>query len=222
MFEWKVEDMKLMNDYKINVGGRMLYSFENDISMGDKIQFVDSMNNGGLSYVLELVGKFNKERESLPKDSRGDVKTVSLKAWLKRNDTKRMCDSSYNYGEISLLRIRSSIYRLGYGKYSETFNEYIDDVFHEQLNRCKRKEEIYFLEHDEYSILKAKFREYEDKYRTTFGVRIPYWSSGKVCVRDDNDNERDITIEELKKLLSKYEELDRLVEKITEEINIKY
>lgn len=222
MFEWKVEEMKLMNDCKMNVDGRMRYSFENNISIGDKIQFVDSMNNGELSYVLELVGKFNKERESLPKDGRGNVKTVSLKAWLKRNDPKRMCDSSYNYGEIYLLRTRRSIYRLGYGNNSETFNDYVDDVFHEQLNRCKEKEEAYFLEHDEYSILKAKFREYEDKYRTTFGVHIPYWSSGKVCVRDDNDNERDITIEELKKLLSKYEELDRLVEKITEEINIKY
>ena len=41
-----------------------------------------------------------------------------------------------------------------------------------------------------------------------------------VC--DDSDDERDITIDELKLLLSKYEELDRLVEKITEEINIKY
>lgn len=222
MFEWKVEEMKLMNDCKMNVDGRMRYSFENNISIGDKIQFVDSMNNGELSYVLELVEKFNKERESLPKDGRGKVKTVSLKAWLKRNDPKRVCDSSYNYGEIHLLRTRRLIYRLGYGNNSETFNEYVDDVFHEQLNRCKGKEEVYFLEHDEYSILKRKFREYENKYGTTFGVHIPYCSGGKIIIRDDNENERDITINELKALLSKYEELDRLVEKITEEIDIKY
>lgn len=222
MFEWKVEEMKLMNDCKMNVDGRMRYSFENNISIGDKIQFVDSMNNGELSYVLELVEKFNKERESLPKDGRGNVKTVSLKAWLKRNDPKRMCDSSYNYGEIYLLRTRRSIYRLGYGNNSETFNEYVDDVFHEQLNKCKRKEEVYFLEHDEYSVFKRKFKEYCDIYRTTFGVHISFWGGGKVCVCDDNGNERDVTIDELKVLLSKYEELDRLVEKITEEINIKY
>ena len=81
----------------------------------------------------------------------------------------------------------------------------------------KGKEEVYFLEHDEYSILKRKFREYENKYGTTFGVHIPYCSGGKIIIRDDNENERDITINELKALLSKYEELDRLVEKITEE-----
>ena len=43
-----------------------------------------------------------------------------------------------------------------------------------------------------------------------------------MTVVDDNDNERDITIDELKELLSKYEQLDALVEKITKETHIVY
>ena len=45
---------------------------------------------------------------------------------------------------------------------------------------------------------------------------------GRICVYDDCENKRDITIEELKYLLEKYEELDKLVKKITDETVIKY
>lgn len=220
MFEWKVEEMKLMNDRKRNYDGKVIFSFERDICTEDKIQFVDSMNNGELTYILELSKKFKKDREELPKDSWGNVKTVSLKAWLKRNDTKHKCDTSYHYGEIYFLGCRRHINYIGEKNYYETFDDYVDEIFHIQLERCLEKEKRYFLDHDEYSILKRKFE--ERKHNTTFGVHIKSWSSGKMCVADDNGNEREITIEELKYLLSKYEELDRVVEKITAETNIRY
>ena len=39
----------------------------------------------------------------MPKDGWGEVKTVSLKAWLKRNDSRHLIDDSYIYGDIKLL-----------------------------------------------------------------------------------------------------------------------
>lgn len=85
----------------------------------------------------------------------------------------------------------------------DIYDDYVDELFHQQLKECERLEHNYFLEHDEYSILKQKFRN-KEYYNTTFGVNI--------CDQG----------EELKYLLEKYEELDKLVEKITAETGIKY
>ena len=79
------------------------------------------------------------------------------------------------------------------------------------------------MEHDEYSILKEKFR--NKKYNTTFGVKIATCSDGTIYVYGNSDSfydsdKREITVDELKYLLARYEELDQLVEKITAETNI--
>ena len=93
-------------------------------------------------------------------------------------------------------------------------------MFNRQLHECKREEDRYFEQHDEYEILKEKFR--NSKYNTTFGVHISSWSTGRICVVGEDDKERDITIEELKELLDKYDQLDKFIEKLTAETHIVY
>ena len=224
MFNWKIEDMILYNQKGGTILGKeKIYDCEHKVSREDKIAFVDSQQDGRLSYLLSLIEKFNNEMDSMPRDQWDNIKTVSLKAWIKRNDTKyaprTLIDSDYHYGKYNLLGTERYIGSERKGTY-DTYEDFVDEMFHRQLKECEREEQKYFLEHDEYSILKQKFR--DKKYRTTFGVHISVWSSGRICVCDENGNERDITIDELKYLLSKYDELDRLVEKITTETNIKY
>lgn len=229
MFEWKVEEMALMNNHADVYGGRhktTLYACENSVSREDKIAFVDSMQDGKLSYLLSLIEKFNADKDSLPKkDSmfgEPEVKTTSLKAWIKRNDTKypqNVIDDWYNYGKYNLLGCERNIQSNTKGTY-DYYDDLVDEIFHRQLIECEREERKYFHEHDEYSILKKRYR--EKNYDTTFGVHIRDWSAGRLTVADDNDNERDITINELKELLSKYEQLDALVEKLTKETHIVY
>ena len=225
MFEWKVEDMKLLNQKGgLYYGKEKIYSCEHELSREEKIAFVDSLQDGNLSYLLGLIEKFNDEKMALPKDNWGDVKTVSLKAWIKRNDTKSrwgILDRDYNYGTYHLLGTNRYITSNRRGAY-DTYEDLVDEMFHRQLRECEKREYKYFLEHDEYSILKRKFRE---KNRcTTFGVKIADCSDGKLYVYDNDDdyNRREITIEELKDLLSKYEQLDALVEKLTAETHITY
>lgn len=225
MFEWKVEDMKLLNQKGgLYYGKEKIYSCEHELSREEKIAFVDSLQDGNLSYLLGLIEKFNDEKMALPKDNWGDVKTVSLKAWIKRNDTKSrwgIIDRDYNYGKYHLLGTNRYITSNRRGAY-DTYEDLVDEMFHRQLRECEKREYKYFLEHDEYSILKRKFRE---KNRcTTFGVKIADCSDGKLYVYDNDDdyNRREITIEELKDLLSKYEQLDALVEKLTAETHITY
>ena len=234
MFTWNLEDMALLNDKGgFFIGREQIFSCENTLSRAEKIAFVDSMQNNKLSYILNIIERFQADVDSLPKDSHGCVKTVSLKAWIKRNTVECMkplviFDTSYNYGYFSFLGIHRSIVH-NYncmGRY-DTYDDIVDEAFHRQLKKCKEKEREYFLAHDEYSILKEKFR--NKNFNTTFGVNIAMCSTGEIYVFEDDrsfydkDNYyRKITIEELKYLLSKYEELDKLVEKITKETNIKF
>lgn len=222
MFEWNVEDMKLLNQKSsVMIGKEKIYNCESDVKREDKITFIDKMQDNKLSYILSLAEKFEKDKEDMPTDNWGDVKTVSLKAWIKRNDERKLIDCSYQYGSIRFMggrNIQSINRKGGY----DTYDNYIDEIFHRQLKECENLEHKYFLQHDEYSILKQKFR--DRNFYTTFGVNIGDCSDGNIFVYDSNDSNkrRKITIEELKYLLEKYEELDELVRKITAETNIRY
>ncbi|KAI4445354.1 hypothetical protein C823_007861 [Eubacterium plexicaudatum ASF492] len=231
MFEWKVEEMVLMNnrhDVYTSRGKRktIIYDCEDSVSREDKIAFVDSKTDGKLSYLLSLIEKFNADKDNLPKkDSMfggSEVKTTSLKAWIKRNDTKysqNIIDDWHKYGKYNLLGCERNIQ----SNTRETYDYYedlVDEVFHRQLIKCEEEEQKYFHEHDEYSILKKKFEEKQQQYGTTFGVGI-VMGSCEICV-GDFENYRDITIEELKELLSKYDQLDAFVEKLSKETNIGY
>jgi hypothetical protein len=226
MFEWKVENMALLNEKGgIYYGQEKIYKCESEVSREDKIAFVDSLQDGKLSYILALIDKFDEDKNSLSKDKWGNVKTVSLKAWIKRNDTKYgrpIINDMYNYGRYYLLGTRRSIQYDCRDTY-DTYYDLVDEAFHRQLKECKKKEHEYFLEHDEYSILKEKFR--NKNYNTTFGVHVAQCSDGTIYVYESGDSyydseRREITIDELKYLLARYEELDNLVAKITAETKI--
>lgn len=229
MFEWKVEEMSLMNNHADVYGSRYkttVYACESSVSREEKIAFVDSMTDGKLSYLLSLIEKFNADKDSLPKkDSifrEPEVKTTSLKAWLKRNDTKYnhpIIDNDYQYGRYQVVGCQRNIQHNRKGDY-DYYEDLVDEVFRRQLMKCEEEERKYFHEHDEYSILKKQFEEKQRQYGTSFGVGIVTESCG-ICV-GDFDRKRDITIDELKELLSKYEQIDTLVEKLTEETHIVY
>lgn len=231
MFEWKVEEMALMKSKKSEYlgyrkGDATLFDCESSLSREDKISFIDGMQDGKMSYLLSLIEKFNADKESLPKREsifgEAEVKTTSLKAWIKRNDTKypqKIIDDWYKYGKYNLLGCERNIQSNRKGDY-DYYEDLVDEVFRRQLIECENAEQKYFREHDEYSILKKKFEEKQRQYGTTFGVSIVTGSRG-VHV-GDFDNSRDITIDELKELLTKYEQLDALVEKLTAETHIVY
>ena len=228
MFEWNVEDLMLLNqgrgwlEFNMRSIIKKIYNCESDMTREEKIAFVDKMQDNKLSYILALSEKFEKDKEDMPTDNCGNVKTVSLKAWIKRNDKRNLIDNSYQYGSIRFMGERNIQYINRKGGRYDIYEDYVDEIFHRQLKECENLEHKYFLEHDEYSVLKQKFR--DRNYGTTFGINICDCSDGNIFVYDTNDSNkrRKITIEELKYLLEKYEELDELVRKITAETNIRY
>lgn len=73
----------------------------------------------------------------------------------------------------------------------------------------------------EYDILKRRIEEKERQYGTTFGVSLIFSTDGTISVGDFDEN-REITMDELYELISKYSQIDSLVEKLTKETNIVY
>lgn len=236
MFTWNVEEMKLMNEtFKYFIGNERIYDDEYNVNVSreDKIAFVDSMQDGKLSYILSIIDKFNKEKDTLPKDNYGYVKTVSLRAWLKRNDTgydRPVFDNWYHYGHYSLLGSERSLNTLYSTKGGYDFyDDFVDECFHRQLKECERLERKYFKEHDEYSILKTKLIKNIDKFNTTFDVNIKWSSDGNIYIYEkyevnESTKSRDkkITIEELKELIDKYNKLEDYIKELSKEINIVY
>ena len=227
MFEWKVEEMKLMNSQN-KISG--IFNCEYEVSREDKIEFVDSMQDGKLSYIIGMILNFEEIKDTLPKDQYGEVKTVSLKAWLRKNDTfynRPIFKNDYYHGKFNLIGVERFIHINPIntkGSYYDHYVDLVDEVFHRQLIECCSLEKKYFREHDEYSILKDRFRHLSHEYRTSFGVHTGYCSNGEVYVYDDENSEhREITIEELKRLIPLYDRLEMFIQELSEEVkDIKY
>lgn len=220
MFEWKLEDLKLKDKFGF-------YDFDQIVkstSKEDKLKFVDNLNDGKLTYLLNLSDKFNEDKENgtLKKDSYGYVKTVSLKAWLKRNDTRKMISNYYHYGQIYFLRIERYIKDLNRKGFGDSYDDFIDECFYRQLKDCQNKEIHYFRTHDEYEVMKREIKEKAYKYNTTFRVHISFCSNGCICIVNEEGKEREITKEECKFLLEQYKKLEDLIEDCTKKCTIKY
>ena len=127
MFEWRVEEMRLRNERQ---HFNKVYDLEYNISREDKIAFVDQMQDGKMSCLLDLIGKYNQDASSLPKDKNGIVKTVSLKAWIRRNDKKNVVDIDYNTGSIRLLQCRRRIQYPNGAKSCDVHDDLVDELFH--------------------------------------------------------------------------------------------
>lgn len=225
MFIWNVEHQELRKN-NILINNKKLYSCERTTSREDKIAFVDSMQDNKLSYILSLSEQFEKDSEHMPKDKWMNVKTVSLKAWIKKNDTRYerpIIDTEYSYGIFHICDVQRNICNINIKRSFDYYDDIVDEVFHRQLIKCEQEEEKYFHSHNPYSIAKSTLRSYIDKYITTFGVNISY-NSEDMWIRDNEneDNERKITIDECNELINKYKTLDSFVDKITKETNIKY
>lgn len=151
MFDWNIRDLKIREEaineklawscyevYKNTYRTPYTFKCENTVSKEEKVKFVDDMTNGKLSYIINLINKFDKEKETLPNDSYGEVKTGSLKIWLKKNDPDQVIDNYFKCGEIRFFDDITCI------QHFDSIDKYIDRIFHYQLVDCLNKE-ILFL-----------------------------------------------------------------------------
>jgi hypothetical protein len=210
--KWNVEEMKLMNRKGgIRINSSKIYD-EESIGKQEKIDFVDSMQDGKLSYILTLFKKFNEDKKTMPKnDNWGDVKTVSLKAWLKRNDERELFDNWFRYGKISLLSCEVFIQRQKVTRYN-TYEDFTDEVFHKQMIECENLERKYFREHDEYSILQNEIQNNINKI--WLGTNISVSSRDGIKAYEEK-----LSIEDLKFIKEKYDYINKVISDESDEID---
>lgn len=227
-FEWKVEDMSLMNEKSnIYINNEKIYNAENKLSREEKIEFLDKMNDDKISYMLKLADKFQEDKDKLSKDEYGYYKDASLRAWLKKNDYREIVDTS------KTLRGVGSITLVGYGSFGcgrrniqninlqardDCHKDFVDELFHRQLKECEKQEKQYFNEHDEYKILSRKVSDYMYKYNISFGKEI--WQRGDRLFFKDSQSycERDLTMDELKVLEAAFEKIKDTMDEITKSL----
>lgn len=216
-FTWKVEDLALMNEKsKFYIGNEKVYKVEDELTRQEKIEFLDSMNDGLTSYILNLADKLEEDKENgiIKKDIHGEMKTISYIAWINKNDTRNCLGTGTFDMGITNFSPGRNINRL-----KIIHPDYVDEAFHLQLKDLERQEKQYFRKHDEYEILKRKVSNGIDKYGA-FGLNILQCSEGLFIYKRDNFNlhRRELTLDELKFLNNKYEELEKYYKKITSEM----
>ena len=194
------------------------YSIERELTEEEKVAIFGKLDDK-LIKVLSLADQFQREKDTIKKDKKGGLNIASYRAWLKRNDNGEI-DCEYRLGRVRFYQIS---YDHGYYISSlgepDKRSEFIKNEFHKLLSQLRKKEYQYYLDHDEYTILKRKL----EKSEYTFGVHIGFCSNGRVLVYDNDTNaERDITIDELKTLLAMNKQVDDFVAELAAKCDIKY
>lgn len=221
---YKVEEMKFLN---MNVREECMqrrynrrrvvkvFEIEDKLSVEEKIAFIDEVEDGIATYLLDLFDKWEKDYDELKKDSYGNVKTVSKKAWLKRNDTRKKINDSYNIGhyylfgsEYNEMSVTCPYTNWGFSMlYSE--KHIVNQWFHDLCNILYGKEKKYFQEIDPVSIKIKKVKEYADFLGILDNKIInDIYYNGKI----------DVTEEVLDSILDGYGKLETYYNMISKEV----
>lgn len=223
MFEWKAEEGKLLKE-PIRTWGEFKGTFEleHSVSREDKIEFIDRMTDGNMSYLINLYEKYKADEKSLPKEKYGGVKTVSLVAWLKRNDPKGECTrTSYGLGEINVLgrQLRNFEHKTAYSIYDNGVDEY----FHKILQKCLVEEKQYVRSHDEYFIACEKLQKGLNTGRyDTFGTSVIFGTDGLyIAGKVNSDERRRMTLDELNYLLDLNGQVEEFREMLRKENKVR-
>ena len=224
--EYKVEDLRFYNmktsikhisNFINNTGKCKIYEIENQLTESEKVKFIDYLKDGVASYLLNIFSKWESEKDTLPKDNYDHVKTVSKKAWIKRNDERKIIDMEYKIGKYWLFgtefKDMSTIcpsteysFRMAY-----TGGNIIDQWFHDLCDLLFREEEKYFKEHDNFEIKLSKLVDLGNKHNIAFGSR------------ELNDiiwnRKSDISEQRIDGYINAYERLYQFINQISSELN---
>lgn len=219
---YQIEEMKLLNMKKVSIhvsnprlrDGLKIYEIENILSEDEKLAFIDDMRDGVGTYMVKLLTKWEEEKDSLP-STHGKPKTVSHKAWLKRNDTRKMfsefsIDTYYLFGtefkNMSLICPKA-----GYNYDMEhTGKPIVHQWFHDLCKELEKMERKYFQENDPTQIKLAKVVELGNRYQIFFDDELLHdivWN-----------RETNVTDVQLDTFLAAYEELEKKIESITQSL----
>jgi hypothetical protein len=219
-----VEDLGFLNMKKCRVvksrpafGKMEIYEVEKEISLEDKIKIIDIFEENTATYLLDIITKWNKEEKSMPKDRWDNPKTVSVKAWIKRNDIKKKIDNDYTIGSYYLFGTKFKSLDIECPSTEHNFNmEYTGEHvanqwFHDLCKKLNKKELEWFKENDPKQIKINKVKALGDSYRIGFNCKL---LNDIIYNREEN-----VTDEQLDIFINAYEVLEKCITEQTEKIS---
>ena len=224
----KIENMK---NWKVRKGLVMSYEMlddkyviEDEITIAEKIDIIDTLVDLPISSVIDLIKKFVEDYESgiikkaPPTSYYNVVNTNSLNAWIKRNNIEKVISSD---GVLCYLTVKANICNFLLDGWRapkiSTPESFVNAAFHSLLNILKEKEEKYYFENSEENAYIGKVCDLIWNYSTKYGYRsnltgVSYYIEAKkdsnsmensifIVDRDyNNRNKRPLSIEEIKDL----------------------
>lgn len=221
MFKWNKEELRFKN-MPVSPFGTLKTTFEDlasSLSFEDKFDFLDQGHDFKLTEIKRIVDNYRASSSSIKCDCSGNPKTVSLKAWIKKNDPMHLFDIDYRVGNtkgfypdayLQDLALINDVEGVG-----DRFENWINALFVETCFKLRKEEVDYFNSTDPYEIAKTQLKNFSNKYHTTFGTHLGFCSNGDIYIYEDTDTREDvkkrcITLEEISSLLNKYRLLEKL------------
>lgn len=211
------KNMKMISTFRYSASNELkIFEIERELKLEEKIQIIDAFKDNIATYMIELINKWDAEKDSLPQDQWGTPKTNSKKAWIKRNDNKNVIDKEYKIGSYNMfgdkfktLSIECPTTENGY---SLTFSgEHVaNQWFHGLCLELKRIEEKWFAENDPLQVKINKVKQLGDNYREVFNCKLLndiVWN-----------RETDVTDEQLDIFINAYKALEDCVAEQTRRI----
>jgi len=214
------EEMKLLNMKKVRVyqsnphlrNGHTVFEIEKELSIDEKVSFIDSQLDGIATYLIELFTKWDSEKDSLPQGQNRTPKMVSKKAWIRKNDTRGILNNDYSVGSYSLFgtghrRMELVCPATEYGySLAYTGKHIAEQWFHDLLEKLYREEKKHFADNDPFTIKLNKVKELGDRYGIFHSKEINdiVWNSKK-DVKEANLDAYIKAYEKLKKATNEIE-----------------
>jgi len=204
--EYKIEDLafykmkksiKFVSNAATQNGKFGIFEIENQLGIDDKIKLLDEVRDGIGTYMLDLLNKWEIDSQTLPKEQFWDtVKTVSKKAWLKRNDPRVFVNDNRKVGRYFLLGTSYGALSTICPTTEHGFNmaytgeNIVNQWFHDLCVYLYEAEARYFKEHDSYQIKIQGLRDLSSQYRTCFDSKELndfVWNSGVISSEEKVD-----------------------------------
>lgn len=235
MKEYKIEDGLLWEEFNDSIDiqkWRKPFQYGMDFTREEKIKFLDEnipkiigdkrYHDNVVTYILNLHDKYQKEKDTLPQMKSGGINTNSLKAWLRKNDTRGFHDA-YHVGELYFLW--STHYLGKTTMYSEVYNKTVDIVdywFQKFLYRLANIEKNYLNDNNPIAFKIRRVEKFCQKYGYLNNIRVSSIGHNGLKYLEkswmDWTKYKPVTEPELDNIILTYEKLEKFYYSLSAEL----
>ncbi len=215
---YKVEELNFLHKkyecFKTNRGD--VYD-DSDVTTEDKIKLLDEICDGLATYLLKLIDKFQRDKDTIKKDNEGNYDIKSFNRWVKRNDKRQMLEPFNITGAKKYYYFLSNFYSIEEGRkaiydytnydYPNDFllitNDTIKNWYNDLVRELIRREELYLKQQDTHDKMILEIKEYENKYGNPLMSQEVY----NIC----DKGKENVKYEVLERILESYKRYEELL-----------